>query len=98
MQLFQRHIPSHKYKYDHTMRLNYYKQPFGFGLQTAFIDHLKTALIKLILFFALALFYTNIKKLCHYWYALRLSFVFKMWLLFDFKPDVFRITSIKAQK
>lgn len=85
MQLFQRHIPSHKYKYDHTMRLNYYKQPFGFGLQTAFIDHL-------------ALFYTNIKKLCHYWYALRLSFVFKMCLLFDFKPDVFRITSIKAQK
>lgn len=44
------------------MRLNYYKQPFGFGLQTAFIDHLKTALIKLILFFALALFYTNIKN------------------------------------
>lgn len=62
VQLFQRHIPSHKYKYDHTMRLNYYKQPFGFGLQTAFIDHLKTALIKLILFFALALFYTNIKN------------------------------------
>lgn len=44
------------------MRLNYYKQPFGFGLQTPFIDHLKTALIKLILFFALALFYTNIKN------------------------------------
>lgn len=60
VQLFQRHIPSHKYKYDHTMRLNYYKQPFGFGLQTAFIDHLKTALIKLILFFALLHYFIQI--------------------------------------